>query len=85
MPLYEPNMSASLPKHNRKAPLLNVEAEDIQVISAVVMSRSLPMNDETTVMEPVSNEPIAMAIVAVKTNKTSCTVDLKHAGRTLFV
>ena len=80
-----PNKSAILPKNNKKAPLLSVDDEVIHVISAVVMSRSRPMYDDTTVIEPVSKAPIAIAIVAVNTNNTSWTVVLKHAGRTLFV
>jgi hypothetical protein len=74
-----------LPKNNKKAPLLNVQADDIQVISAVVMSRSLPTKELMTVTTPVKKAPIAIAIVAVKTNNTSCNVERKHAGLALLV
>lgn len=57
----------------------------IQVISAVVMLRSLPINDDVTETEPASSALMAIAIVAVKTNITSWRVDLKHAGRALLV
>jgi hypothetical protein len=66
-----PKRYAILPKKSRNAPLLSVDADDIQVISAVDISRSRPIYDETTVIEPVRSAPIAMAIVAVRTNKTS--------------
>ena len=82
---HVPNRSAILPKNSRNAPLLKDVAEDIQVISAVDMLRSLPTNDEMTVTDPVDKEPIAMAIVAVRTKRTSWVVDLKHAGRALLV
>lgn len=49
------------------------------------MSRSLPIKAEVTVMDPVRSAPIAIAIVAVNTNSTSCTVELKQGGRILFV
>lgn len=83
--LYKPNRSATLPKNRRKAPLLKDDEADIQVICAVVMPRSLPMKDEFVVTDPVSREPIAIAMVAVNTKRTSCTVDLKQAGRPLSV
>ena len=60
-------------------------AEEIHVISAVVIPRSRPIKLEMTVTDPVSKAPMAMAIVAVSTKSTSCTVEEKHAGRTLFV
>jgi len=34
-----------------------------------------------TATAPLKKAPIAIAIVAVKTNSTSCVVDLKHDGR----
>lgn len=57
------------------------DAELVHVISAVVMPRSFPTNEVMTIIEPPRREPIAMAIVAVKTNRVSVRVDLKHAGR----
>ena len=35
--IFRPNMSASLPKKSKNAPLLSELADEIQVISAVVM------------------------------------------------
>jgi hypothetical protein len=52
-----------------------------QVISALVIFRSLPTKEVITVTEPPVNEDIATAIVAVRTNRISCVVDLKHSGR----
>lgn len=57
------------------------EAELIQVISAVVMPKSLPTYDVMTVMDPPARDPMAIVIVAVRTNRVSCMVELKHAGR----
>lgn len=80
-----PNRSASLPKNSRNAPFVNEFAAVIHVICAVVMFKSLPMNEDVTVTDPATKTPIAIAIVAVRTNNTSCVVELKHAGRPLFV
>ena len=52
-----------------------------QVISALVIFRSLPTKEVITVTEPPVNEDIATAIVAVRTNRISCAVDRKHSGR----
>lgn len=82
---FLPKRSATLPKKSRKAPELSEVAEEIHVISAVVIPRSRPMKLDTTVTDPVSKAPIAMAIVAVSTKSTSWIVEEKHAGRTLFV
>jgi len=62
-----------------------VLAELIHVISAVVIPRSAPTKDDITVTVPVKKEPIAIVIVAVSTKRTSCVVELKQDGRTLFV
>lgn len=78
---FRPKQSASLPNNSKKAPPANVLAELIQVISAVVISRSAPTEAEMTATAPLKKAPIAIAIVAVKTNSTSCVVDLKHDGR----
>jgi hypothetical protein len=51
------------------------------VISAVVIPRSLPTNEELTITEPVRNEFIATAMVTDKTNNASWNVELKHSGR----
>lgn len=51
----------------------------------VGLTYDLPMKVEATVTEPARKLVIAIAIVAVKTNRTSCSVVLKHAGRALFV
>ena len=45
------------------------------------MPRSLPTKDVMTVTDPPRNEPMAIAMVAVRTKRISTTVDLKHAGR----
>ena len=43
------------------------------------------MKLDVTTTDPITNAPMAIAIVAVSTKRTSCKVELKHAGRTLFV
>ena len=53
----------------------------IQVVSALVIFRSLPTKEVITVTEPPVNEDIATAIVAVRTNRISWAVDMKHSGR----
>jgi hypothetical protein len=53
----------------------------IQVISAAVMERLLPIGAVITVQMPYRNDDVPMDIVAVRTNRHSCTVDLKHRGR----
>ena len=53
----------------------------IQVISDVDMFKSLPMNEEMTIVAPAKIDGIATPIVAVKTKMISCAVDLKHIGR----
>lgn len=78
---FRPKQSASLPNNSKNAPPANVLAELIQVISAVVMPRSAPTEADMTETAPLKKAPIAIAIVAVNTNSTSCVVDLKHAGR----
>jgi hypothetical protein len=55
----------------------------IQVISALVMPRSLPANELMTVIAPPKKLDMATAIVTDTTNKHSCSVDLKHSGRAL--
>jgi len=52
-----------------------------QLISALVIFRSLPTKEVITVTEPPVNEDIATVIAAVRTNRISCAVDLKHSGR----
>jgi hypothetical protein len=54
-----------------------------QVISALVISRSLAAKLDMTVMEPVRKLDMATAIVTDMTNRHSCSVDLKQAGRAL--
>ena len=78
---FRPKQSASLPNNSKNAPPANVLAELIQVISAVVMPRSAPTDADMTETAPLRKAPIAIAIVAVNTNSTSCVVDLKHGGR----
>ncbi|KAG9973122.1 hypothetical protein KCU98_g12842, partial [Aureobasidium melanogenum] len=78
---FRPKQSASLPNNSKNAPPANVLAELIQVISAVVMPRSAPTEAEMTETAPLRKAPIAIAMVAVNTNRTSCVVDLKHGGR----
>ncbi|KAG9697489.1 hypothetical protein KCU69_g8225, partial [Aureobasidium melanogenum] len=78
---FRPKQSASLPNNSKNAPPANVLAELIQVISAVVMPRSAPTEAEMTDTAPLKKAPIAIAMVAVNTNSTSCVVDLKHGGR----
>lgn len=78
---FRPKQSASLPNNSRNAPPASVFAELIHVISAVVMPRSLPTEAEMTETAPLKKAPIAIAMVAVNTNSTSCVVDLKHGGR----
>jgi hypothetical protein len=63
--------------HARCAPL------PTQVISALVMARSLAAKLDMTVMEPVRKLDMATAIVTDMTNRHSCSVDLKQAGRAL--
>ena len=53
------------------------------MISAVVISKSLPAKVDKTVTVPVRKELIATAIVTEKTNRASWRVDLKHSGRAL--
>ncbi|KAG9829986.1 hypothetical protein KCU98_g12866, partial [Aureobasidium melanogenum] len=78
---FRPKQSASLPNNSKKAPPANVLAELIQVISAVVMPKSAPTEAEMTETAPLKKAPIAIAMVAVNTNSTSCVVDLKQGGR----
>jgi hypothetical protein len=56
------------------------EAAESQVISGVVIFRSRPTNEVMTVILPAVMELIPIAIVAVSTKSTSCTVDLKTSG-----
>jgi hypothetical protein len=58
---------------------------DIHVISGVVILRSRPTKEEITVTLPVVMELIPIAMVAVRTKRTSCRVDLKHSGRRLYL
>ena len=60
-----------MPKNNSSAPLLSDVADAIHVIWAVVIPRSRPIKDDITVTDPVSSAPIAIAMVAVRTNRTS--------------
>jgi hypothetical protein len=60
-----------------------LDAAFIQVISALVMPKSLPTKLDITVILPVKKLDIAIAMVTDKTNKHSCSVDLKHSGRAL--
>lgn len=53
----------------------------IHVTSAAVMDRLLPIGAVITVQIPYKKDDVPMDIVAVKTNRHSCTVDLKHRGR----
>ena len=52
----------------------------VHVSSAVVMFRSTAMKLVMTTVMPTMKDDIAIAIVAVSTNRTSCDVDLKQAG-----
>jgi hypothetical protein len=76
-----PKRSATLPKNRRSAPEDSEEAAFIQVISAVVIFKSLPANEDITVTEPTRKEDIATAIVTERTKRHSWSVDLKHSGR----
>jgi hypothetical protein len=51
--------------------------------SASLMFKSCPMNEVMTVTQPTLMALMAMAMVAVATKRTSCTVLLKHSGRPL--
>lgn len=57
------------------------EDAQAQVVSALVIFKSLLRKEVITVTEPLVNEDIATAIVAVRTNRISWAVDLKHSGR----
>ena len=94
-----PKRSATLPKKRSNAPAVNLpivsiilpplgngtyeDAATIQVISALVIFKSLPANELMTVMEPVKKLVMATAMVAEITNRDSWTDDLKHSGRAL--
>jgi hypothetical protein len=80
-----PNKSASLPKKRRKDPAASEEAADSHVISALVMPRSRPTKDDITVMTPPAMLLSPTAMVQVTTNNTSCSVDLKQAGRAPYL
>lgn len=66
-----PNRSATEPKNRSNDPAVREVAVFIQVISAVVIPRSLPAKDDITVIAPVKKAVMATAIVADKTNKHS--------------
>lgn len=53
----------------------------IQVISAEFIFRSDPIDAVTPTMQPWKNDCWPIAIVAVKTNKHSWIVEVKHFGR----
>jgi len=53
----------------------------IQLISALVIPKSLPAKLLITVTLPNKKLVIATAIVTEATNKHSCVVELKHSGR----
>lgn len=80
---FRPNMSATLPKNRRKAPLLSELADEIQVICAVVIIRLLELlvytfcnsfaltNSRTTKDEMTVTEPakkLVMPIAMVAVN-----------------
>jgi hypothetical protein len=51
-----------------------------QVNSAVVIFKSSAIRFVMTVVDPMTNDEVPIAIVAVSTKRTSWKVDLKHAG-----
>jgi hypothetical protein len=79
--LLRPKRSAIRANNSKKDPDDNEVAAESQIISAVDISRSLPINDEFTVTIPVVMELMPTAIVAVRTTNISWYVDVKHDGR----